>query len=108
MHIVAVVCASLGNFANGNITYVNDTIPDHDFATIATYTCNDGYRLRADYSVVESLVRTCAKLYSWRSTGFWSPNPRYHQPYCECMSSAYTVTIYFQLEYNNNNNIVCQ
>lgn len=104
MHNVAVMCASLDNFANGIITYANDTTPDYDFATTATYTCNDGYRLRVDHLAVVSYVYTCVSTHT--STGVWSRDPRYNQPRlifeCECKSSAISSVNLLDLEKYNH------
>ncbi len=38
-------CLELPFFPNGVITYAPDMTPDFEVDTVATHTCNDGYRL---------------------------------------------------------------
>ena len=54
--LAAVECEPLDAIANGIITYADDTTPNFDLGTTATYACNEGYFL--DVSV-GSEVRTC-------------------------------------------------
>ncbi len=47
----------LGQVTNGMITYAPDTIPNYDLGTVATYACNEGFRL--DITQGGSETRTC-------------------------------------------------
>ena len=40
-----VVCPTLAPIPNGVITYDPDMIADYDVDTVATYSCNPGFRL---------------------------------------------------------------
>ena len=53
---IAVECEPLDAIANGFITYADDTTPNFDLGTTATYACNEGFFL--DLSVGDR-VRTC-------------------------------------------------
>ena len=63
--LTAITCQSLGTFANGQIAYSPDTIAPHNFGTVATFTCNTGFRLSGD------MMRTCGGDGSSQS-GEWS------------------------------------
>ena len=52
----AIECEPLDAIANGVITYADDTTPNFDLGTTATYTCNEGYFLDLSVGV---RVRTC-------------------------------------------------
>ena len=49
MHVLtfslAIECEPLPAIANGMITYADDTTPNFDLGTTATYACDDGYYL---------------------------------------------------------------
>ncbi len=57
-------CPALASIQNGNITYGPDMIPDFDVDTVATHSCNFGFRLDG------SDTRVC--LFG----GIWSDQPR--------------------------------
>ena len=52
----AIECEPLPPIANGLITYADDTTPNFDLGTTATYVCNEGYFLDLSVGV---RVRTC-------------------------------------------------
>ena len=54
--ITAIQCEPLDAIANGVITYADDTTPNFDLGTTATYSCNEGYFLDLSVGV---RVRTC-------------------------------------------------
>ena len=53
---VAIECEPLPPIANGLITYGDDTTPNFDLGTTATYECNEGFFLDLSVGV---RVRTC-------------------------------------------------
>ncbi|XP_064387533.1 uncharacterized protein LOC135335856 isoform X2 [Halichondria panicea] len=54
---IPIECPPLDPITNGVITYAPDTTPNYDLGTVATYTCNDSFRL--DISQGGSETRTC-------------------------------------------------
>ena len=54
--ITAIECESIDSIANGFITYADDTTPNFDLGTTATYACNEGYFLDLSVGIQ---VRTC-------------------------------------------------
>ena len=44
----AIECEPLPDIANGRITYAEDTTPNFDLGTVATYECDDGYYLMGE------------------------------------------------------------
>ena len=65
-------CTSLAVPSNGMITYANDTTPDFDSGTTATYSCNEGFGPSGG-----DTVRTC----QGQPIGAWSGTA----PTCEGM-----------------------
>ncbi len=59
LHAV-VRCFTLASIPNGAITYGPDMIPDYDVGTVATHSCNPGFRL------LGSETRECL------ASGIWS------------------------------------
>ena len=67
------MCLPLTIPANGQVTYANDTTPNYEFTTQATYVCDQ------DYALVEgNSIRSCGGDGS-SSIGTWSGN----EPRCE-------------------------
>ena len=56
VNTAAIECEPLDAIANGVITYADDTTPNFDLGTTATYACNEGYFLDLSVGV---RVRTC-------------------------------------------------
>ena len=54
--LTAIECEALDPIPNGVITYADDTTPNFDLGTTATYACNEGYFLDLSVGV---RVRTC-------------------------------------------------
>ncbi|XP_064387537.1 uncharacterized protein LOC135335856 isoform X6 [Halichondria panicea] len=54
---IPIECLPLEQVTNGMITYAPDTTSNYDLGTVATYTCNDGFRL--DITQGGSETRTC-------------------------------------------------
>ena len=50
------VCAALPSIPNGMISYAPDMTPLYDIGTVATYTCNEGFRF---IDGVGDQMRTC-------------------------------------------------
>ena len=44
----ATECEPLLDVANGTITYAEDTIPNYELGTVATYMCDDGFFLMGE------------------------------------------------------------
>ena len=52
----AIKCLSLNEIENGVILYANDTTPQYELGTVATYSCNTGFGLDLSNG---SETRTC-------------------------------------------------
>ena len=55
--LCAVICLPLEQFSNGRIEYSTNTTAPYNLGTVATYICNEGFRL--DISNGGSETRTC-------------------------------------------------
>ena len=76
---LTVMCPSLLDLVNGQITYGADTTPDFDVGTTATHACDRGYGL------TEDAVRICTASAD-NLTASWSGNV----PSCESEYYSYT------------------
>ena len=56
LFLAAIECEPLPPISEGSITYADDTTPNFDLGTTATYECNEGYFLNVSAG---NRVRTC-------------------------------------------------
>ena len=65
---LVITCPSLSVSSSGQVSYFTDTTSPHDLGTVATFTCNPGFRL-------DGLERVTCGGDGSSPNGMWSGSP---------------------------------